>query len=215
MSAVAARMLSMISCAGGRVSPVGELELDDADGVLAELARAARLFADAGVDGLEARDAEHVLLGLGEEAVLFVEREVAAGVHDDLAVVGLDRGEELDAAAELAVADLHHDQQQSGEPKRGAGTAQHELHRAHVRPVSRGSLVVRHWRDALPSNAPSVGVKNSATASDADSVAISVIGRYFMNSPTTPGQNSSGENAATRVAVAAITGPAMRLAASE
>ena len=68
---------------------------------------------------------------------------------------------------------------------------------------------------ALPSSAPSVGVKNSATASDADSVAISVIGRYFMNSPTTPGQNSSGENAATRVAVAAITGPAMRLAASE
>ena len=36
-----------------------------------------------------------------------------------------------------------------------------------------------------------------------------------MNSPTTPGQNSSGENAATRVAVAAITGPDMRLAASE
>ncbi len=58
-------------------------------------------------------------------------------------------------------------------------------------------------------------MKNSATTSDADSVAISVIGRYFMNSPTMPGQNSSGENAATRVAVAAITGPAIRLAASE
>ena len=43
-------------------------------------------------------------------------------------------------------------------------------------------------------------MKNSATASEADSVAISVIGRYFMNSPTTPGQNSSGEKAATRVA---------------
>jgi hypothetical protein len=57
-------------------------------------------------------------------------------------------------------------------------------------------------------------VKNSATASEAESVAMSVIGRYFMNCPTTPGQNRSGENAATRVAVAAITGPAMRLAAS-
>src|SRR5262245_22415168 len=67
--------------------------------------------------------------------------------------------------------------------------------------------------DALPSKAPSVGVKNSATASEADNVAISVIGRYFMNCPTTPGQNRSGEKAATRVAVAAITGPAMRLAA--
>ena len=60
-----------------------------------------------------------------------------------------------------------------------------------------------------------MGVKNSATASEADSVAISVIGMYFMNWPTTPGQNSSGENAAMRVAVAAITGPDMRLAASE
>ena len=38
---------------------------------------------------------------------------------------------------------------------------------------------------------------------------------YFMNSPTTPGQNKSGENAATRVSVAAITGPAILLAASE
>ena len=58
-------------------------------------------------------------------------------------------------------------------------------------------------------------MKNSATASEAESVAMSVIGRYFMNSPTTPGQNRSGEKAATRVAVAAITGPDMRLAASE
>ena len=67
--------------------------------------------------------------------------------------------------------------------------------------------------EARPSSAPSVGVKNKATASEADSVAISVIGMYFMNWPTTPGQNSSGEKAAIRVAVAAITGPAMRLAA--
>ena len=37
---------------------------------------------------------------------------------------------------------------------------------------------------------------------------------YFMNSPTTPGQNRSGEKAAIRVIVAAITGPAIRWAAS-
>ena len=37
---------------------------------------------------------------------------------------------------------------------------------------------------------------------------------YFMNWPTTPGQNSSGEKAAMRVTVAAITGPAMRVAAA-
>ena len=35
-----------------------------------------------------------------------------------------------------------------------------------------------------------------------------------MKSPTMPGQNSSGEKAAMRVIVAAMTGPAMRLAAS-
>ena len=61
--------------------------------------------------------------------------------------------------------------------------------------------------------APSVGVKTSAATSDADSVAISVIGRYFMNSPTMPGHRSSGKNAAMRVSVAAMTGPDMRLAA--
>ena len=35
-----------------------------------------------------------------------------------------------------------------------------------------------------------------------------------MKSPTMPGQNSSGEKAAMRVIVAAMTGPAIRLAAS-
>ena len=39
MSAVLARIASMISCAGGRVLPVGELELDHADRVLGDLAR--------------------------------------------------------------------------------------------------------------------------------------------------------------------------------
>ncbi len=58
-------------------------------------------------------------------------------------------------------------------------------------------------------------MKKSATTIDANNVAISVIGRYFMNSPTTPGQNRSGEKAAMRVNVAEITGVAMRFAASE
>ena len=67
----------------------------------------------------------------------------------------------------------------------------------------------------LPISEPSVGVNTSAATSDADSVAISVIGRYFMNSPTIPGHSSSGEKAAMRVSVAAVTGPAMRAAAKE
>ena len=53
-------------------------------------------------------------------------------------------------------------------------------------------------------------MNTSAYSIEADSVTISVIGMYFMNSPTMPGQNNSGENAATRVMVAAMTGPAMR-----
>ena len=61
------------------------------------------------------------------------------------------------------------------------GMAQRSLHRAHIE--ARGRWRGRRARTgaALPSSAPSVGVKNSATASEADSVAISVIGRYFMN----------------------------------
>ncbi len=68
----------MISCAGGRVLPVGELELDDADRVFAELVRLARLLAGAGIDGLQAVEFEHALLDRAHQAVLLVERKVAA-----------------------------------------------------------------------------------------------------------------------------------------
>ena len=59
-----------------------------------------------------------------------------------------------------------------------------------------------------------MGTKIRAISSEAARVAISVIGRYFMNSPTTPGQNSSGMNAARVVAVEAMIGHAIRLAAN-
>ena len=52
-----------------------------------------------------------------------------------------------------------------------------------------------------------------AINNDADSVASNVIGRYFMNSPTTPGQNNSGKNAASVVRVDAKIGGAINLAA--
>ena len=57
-------------------------------------------------------------------------------------------------------------------------------------------------------------MNTSAMASDAASVTRTVIGRNFMNSPTTPGQNSSGRNTTSVVAVEAMMGQAMRLAAS-
>ena len=61
--------------------------------------------------------------------------------------------------------------------------------------------------------APRTGTKMSAIASEAVSVATSVIGKNFMNSPTIPGQKSSGAKAARVVAVEAIIGHAIRLAA--
>ena len=53
----------------------------------------------------------------------------------------------------------------------------------------------------------------SAMTSEAERVAKRVMGRYFMNSPTMPGQNTRGKKAARVVAVAAMMGQAMRLAA--
>ncbi len=60
---------------------------------------------------------------------------------------------------------------------------------------------------------PSTGMKINAITSEADSVTSTVSGRYFMNSPTTPGQARSGRNTASVVTVDEITGQAMRRAA--
>ena len=49
--------------------------------------------------------------------------------------------------------------------------------------------------------------------SDAVRVRITVMGRNFMNSPTVPVQNSSGKNTLSVVAVEAMIGHAIRLAA--
>ena len=60
-----------------------------------------------------------------------------------------------------------------------------------------------------------MGTKISAMISDAASTAISVMGRYFMNSPDVPGQSASGTNAASVVQVDAIIGHDIRMAARE
>ena len=124
--------------------PVGELELDHADRVLADLVGLARLFARAGVDRLQAGELQHAVLDGAHQTVLLVEREVAAAMDHDLAVVGLDLGEELDAASELAVGHLHADQQQQRQQQRHAGMAQRQLHRAHIETAILGALVMRH-----------------------------------------------------------------------
>ncbi len=64
-----------------------------------------------------------------------------------------------------------------------------------------------------PKTDPRVGTKISAIKREPVSVVIRVRGRYFINSPTTPGQNISGMKTARVVAVDAMIGQAMRLAA--
>ena len=54
----------------------------------------------------------------------------------------------------------------------------------------------------------STGLMTSATISELTSTRINVIGKYFMNSPTMPGQMASGMKAASVVAVLAMMGQA-------
>ena len=65
----------------------------------------------------------------------------------------------------------------------------------------------------LPNIEPSVGTISRAINSDAESTAISVSGRYFMNSPDVPGHRASGTKAARVVQVEAMIGQDMRAAA--
>ena len=75
-------------------------------------------------------------------------------------------------------------------------------------------MVATSAAPGLPMKAPNVGTKMSAMRSDAESVASKVIGRNFTNSPTIPGQKTSGRKAARVVAVEAMIGHDMRFAAS-
>ena len=56
--------------------------------------------------------------------------------------------------------------------------------------------------------AQSTGLKISATSSEAESVMMTVIGRYFMNSPMIPGQKIIGAKATTVVRVEEVTAAA-------
>ena len=61
---------------------------------------------------------------------------------------------------------------------------------------------------------PRVGIKIKAINKDAESVISNVIGRYFINSPTSPGQKAKGAKAASVVKVEVVMGQAIRFAAS-
>ena len=55
-------------------------------------------------------------------------------------------------------------------------------------------------------------MKISAMNNDADSTLITVIGKYFMNWPTMPGQTSNGRNTISVVIVDEMMGHDMRCA---
>ena len=65
----------------------------------------------------------------------------------------------------------------------------------------------------MPIKPPNVGTKIKATINEPAKVTTRVMGRNFMNSPTTPGQKINGMKAAKVVAVDATIGQAMRWAA--
>ena len=69
-------------------------------------------------------------------------------------------------------------------------------------------------RRGLPKVAPSTGVNTMATTSEAISVAVSVIGRYFMYSPVTSGQKISGRKTTMVTDSELVIGHAMALAAA-
>lgn len=56
-------------------------------------------------------------------------------------------------------------------------------------------------------------IKIGATKSEAASVRIAVMGRYFVNWPASPVQNGSGKDTPSVVAGDAMIGQAIRLAA--
>ena len=136
ISAVAARMPSMISCAGGARPPVGEFELDDADGVFAELARAAAAARRRGCRRSSGPWLRSTRFSASARKRFFSSSaRLPRRVDDDLAVVGLDGGEELDAAAELAVADLHHDSSSAASASVAPGRRSASRTVAHVEAV--------------------------------------------------------------------------------
>ena len=76
--------------------------------------------------------------------------------------------------------------------------------------AAKNTMMVRKKRFKL---APSVGTNSKAMNSDADKVMNRVIGRNFMNSPMIPGKKIMGPNAANVVAVDAMIGQLICLAA--
>ena len=75
-------------------------------------------------------------------------------------------------------------------------------------------LIADWGRRFPPLMLPRTGKNTRAMANEAVRQMITVVGKKLMNSPTTPGQNNRGMNTASVVAVDAMMGQAMRLAAS-
>ena len=201
--------------------PVDELELDGADDVLGRRRRRAPDVAGRACRRVVdlARSARMRASTSAHQLVLLVDRQVAARMDLQRGLLRLDVGEELDAVAEGAVEHLRRrpaarraDQDHLARVASSAARAACARSRpVKPREVARSLALVAptHARRVVARVDAAAGAGRSGrrapartrspSASEAASVAISVIGRYFMNSPTTPGQNSSGRKAASVV----------------
>ena len=73
----------------------------------------------------------------------------------------------------------------------------------------KGNKICNNIFIILAEELPTTGTKRSAIKREDVKTQIKVIGRYFMNSPASPGQKIKGRKAANVVAVEAIIGSAI------
>ena len=73
----------------------------------------------------------------------------------------------------------------------------------------KGNIICNNIWIILPEELPTTGTKRSAIKREDVKTQIKVIGRYFINSPASPGQKIKGIKAASVVAVEAIIGRAI------
>ena len=73
----------------------------------------------------------------------------------------------------------------------------------------KGIIICKKTLEIVFNTLPSTGTNNSAINKEDVKTQISVIGRYFVNSPAKPGQKIKGKKAAKVVAVEEIIGKAI------
>ena len=82
-----------------------------------------------------------------------------------------------------------------------------------IKAAIKGNIICSNILIILAEELPTTGTKRSAIKREDVKTQINVIGKYFINSPASPGQKINGRKAANVVAVEAIIGRAIFLEA--